>query len=118
MAKVLRRYYLGIEPSDDWKPQPEYTHAHFCPACREMHDYAVEGPFRNGAQWSFNGDYERPTFTPSMRIVWGMGGDRPDKQCHYFVTDGQIRYCADSTHALAGLTVNLSDVPQQKARPD
>lgn len=108
--KVVRRYYGGLEPQEGWKPQPEYTHAHYCPACRQLHEYAVEGPFRNGAQWSFNGDYERPTFTPSMRIVWGMGGDQPNKQCHYFVTDGQIRYCADSTHALAGLTVNLPDV--------
>lgn len=114
--KVVRRPYHGVALEHAANCSPPFTHAHYCPACREMHDYAVEGPQRNGAQWSFNGDYERPTFTPSMRISWGMGADRPVRQCHYFVTDGQIRYCADSTHALAGLTVNLPDVPA-KERP-
>lgn len=116
--KVVQRPYLGLDAAYTAEHGLPDTHAHWCPACRSMHDYAVVAPFRNGARWTFNGDYERPTFTPSMRIEWGMGGDMPNKVCHYFVTDGQIAYCADSTHALAGKTVNLPDLDEEKARRD
>jgi hypothetical protein len=79
-----------------------------------MHGYAVEQPFRNGARWSFNGDGDRPSFTPSMNIGVGPFPDGRIERCHYFVTDGQIQYCADSTHAMAGQTVELPDIPPDR----
>lgn len=45
--------------------------AHWCPACEEMHAFAVEEPFRNGAKWTFDGNLEKPTFSPSMNIAVG-----------------------------------------------
>jgi hypothetical protein len=30
--------------------------------------------------------------------------------CHTFVTDGQIQYLGDCTHALAGQTVDLQEM--------
>ena len=87
------------------------THAHWCPACKQMHDYAVEQPFRNGAKWSFNGDAGSPSFTPSMNISVGPFPDGRIERCHYFVKHGRIDVCRDSTHELAGKTVELPDVP-------
>lgn len=102
-SKILRRIgYYG---------EGNATHGHWCPACNQMHDYAVEQPFRNGARWTFNGDGDRPSFTPSMNISVGPFRDGSIKRCHYFVTDGRIQYCGDGTHSLAGQTVDLPDVP-------
>jgi hypothetical protein len=108
-TKILRRIgYYGFEG--------QATHAHWCPACKEMHDYAVEQPFHNGARWSFNGDGDSPTFAPSMNISVGPFRDGTVKRCHYFVRAGRIEYCGDSTHALSGQTVELPDVPDEVLR--
>ncbi len=90
------------------------THEHWCPACKQLHGYAVEQPFRNGARWSFNGDGACPTFSPSMNIARGPFPDGRIERCHYFVTDGRIAYCGDSTHTMAGQTVDLPDIPPEQ----
>lgn len=105
-----------------------------CPGCREMHQVRVEGEGR--PRWGFNGDYERPTFTPSV-LVRGVrvpsGGEEmtPEEEaeydqivrggpeavfasrfgsvCHSFVTDGHISFLGDCTHELAGKVVPLPD---------
>ena len=51
-------------------------------------------------RWTFNGDYENPTFRPSMRVDYGNG-----MITHCFVTDGQIQYLSDCTHDMAGKAV-------------
>lgn len=91
----------------------------WCPGCNEAHVVAVgEG---TGPSWGFNGDYDRPTFTPSVlatgkrritdeeydRIMAGEKLEIPDMCCHSFVTNGQIQFLSDCTHALAGQTVAL-----------
>jgi hypothetical protein len=82
-----------------------------CPACENEHLFRSE-PGPNGAKWSFNGDYIKPTFTPSMMIrVRPMPKGHPQEGqwdvCHSFVTDGKIRYLPDCTHEMAGKTVDL-----------
>lgn len=69
----------------------------FCPGCECAH--AMD------TRWTFNGDFERPTFTPSISIK----GDDKSPTCHSHVRDGRIQFLADSTHALAGQTVDLPD---------
>lgn len=100
-----------------------------CPGCGEGHVIAVgDGP---GPRWGFNGDYDRPTFTPSILVRSGhyLPGHKPGdgcwctycdedeadgepgfscKQCHSFVTNGQIQFLSDCSHALAGQTVPLA----------
>ena len=61
----------------------------------------------------YNGDAEKPTFTPSVLVTYN-GSDAgkdgaPPSVCHSFVTDGRIQFLADCTHALAGQTVGLPD---------
>ncbi len=92
---------------------------HYCPACKEMHQLAVEGC--NGPSWTFNGDTDKPTFWPSVahRQNWRTvnGKDIPSEEyltCHYFITRGQIQFCDDCPHELCGQTVDMPDIPEEK----
>lgn len=93
-----------------------------CPGCKEMHQVRVEGEGR--PLWGFNGDYDRPTFTPSVLVtgvqteqdekgrwtgewVYGPDGKPLPLVCHSFVTDGHIRFLDDCTHGLRGQVVPL-----------
>jgi len=71
--------------------------------------------------WSFNGNYDRPTFAPSVLCRYrhpkgytnenpaplGYDGEYVVDVCHSFVRNGNIEYLSDCTHALAGKTVAL-----------
>lgn len=89
----------------------------WCPGCDKAHQVRVgDGP---GPRWGWNGSADRPTFTPSVLVTWREPSDDPalagdpahdmKRVCHSFVTDGQIRFLADCTHALAGQTVPLPE---------
>ena len=44
---------------------------HWCPACQEMHCFRVEGAADESVKkprWTFDGNVEQPTFSPSMLI--------------------------------------------------
>jgi hypothetical protein len=77
-------------------------YGHYCPACKQMHAYYVDKP-------TFDGNVDSPTFAPSMNISWG--NEPRIGRCHYFVQGGQIKFCSDSTHELAGKTVPLPELP-------
>jgi hypothetical protein len=93
--------------------------AHWCPGCEEMH--------RLPDSWTFDGNLESPTFRPSFKhegvqcvVVEGQwtgewkldsAGKTIPYVCHYVLTAGQLNFCADSTHSLAGQTVPLPDLP-------
>lgn len=92
----------------------------YCPGCERAHVYYV-GP----NQWEFNGNLEKPSFTPSLRnyhpayVDPDTGQKVPEKTlCHLFVTDGQIVYCGDCPHALSGQTVPLPDWPWPSEAPE
>lgn len=91
-------------------------YSHWCPGCDEMHLIAVHEPFANGAKWTFDGDVNRPTFSPSINIYsprceWGDGEVTPEQRCHYFLRAGRLEFLGDCTHALKGQTVDLPDLP-------
>ena len=80
----------------------------FCPGCRDTH--AVNMRVRSdGPRWTYNGDVDRPTFTPSIlhTVDWPDGRE----VCHSFVRDGRIQFLSDCTHALANRTVDLPQWP-------
>lgn len=85
----------------------------WCPGCDCAHAIAHgDGP---GPRWGWNGEAERPTFTPSVLVRYdgadaGQDG-APPAVCHSFVTDGRIQFLSDCTHALAGQTVDLPAWP-------
>lgn len=94
---------------------------YFCPGCQRIHSLNVYDQHAE-SNWTFNEDYEKPTFTPSVMTRGGkIGTDgaimRDDEGfpievvCHSYVTDGNIQFLPDSTHELAGQTVPVPDLP-------
>lgn len=70
-----------------------------------------ESPYNAGKpHWGFNGDFEKPTLTPSVLKSWPEGPERTPKVCHSFVTDGRIQFLGDCTHKFAGQTVDLPEI--------
>lgn len=113
------------------KAKTNADHLRFdCPGCGEPHIVNITGT----NAWSFNGDHERPTLSPSVLVRNGhycntppVPGncacdfqerfpdeepwDWPCSICHSYVRDGRIQFLPDSTHALAGQTVDLPEIP-------
>lgn len=91
-----------------WKRDGMYLH--WCQACKCGHIYNTlrEG----GPNWTFNGNIEKPSFTPSMLIYDPLPDGGRRTICHYFVTDGEIIYQPDCPHALAGQKLPLEPIPK------
>jgi len=79
---------------------PDGIHAFICPGCGRCH--------APDERWTFNGDYEKPTFSPSILVKTGHY-PKPEDICHSFVTDGMIQFLSDCTHELAGQTIEIPD---------
>ncbi len=79
-----------------------------CPGCEMWHSCNETHPDANAPTWHFNGDVERPTFSPSVLVRFPKDGQ--PQRCHSFVTDGQIQFLADCTHSMAGQTVELPEM--------
>lgn len=96
------------------------AYAHWCPGCEEMHPLPDAG-------WTFDGNLEAPTFTPSFKHTgletekvegrwtgnWvrdAAGNPRP-VCCHYTLTAGQLHFHEDCTHALRSSVVPLPLLP-------
>jgi hypothetical protein len=71
--------------------------AFYCPGCKRYHTINVDGS--QYPTWTFNGDYDKPTVSPSI-LIPGC--------CHSFITNGKIQFLSDCKHELAGQTVDLS----------
>lgn len=91
-----------------------------------MHIIATDEPLDNGARWSFDGNVEKPTFNPSIRISYNgpdadaqrdSGRRAPSACCHYHLHAGELRFCGDCTHALSGKTVPLPPLPEHLRDP-
>ena len=74
-----------------------------CPGCGEAHMIKVP-------VWSFDGNFERPTISPSIKAT--NPNSEPSFVCHSFVRNGQIEFLGDCTHSLAGKTVDLPEWPE------
>lgn len=100
-----------------------------CPACGFAHFFHVEQPSNSGQRWTFNGDLDKPTFSPSMRARSGhycIGRNKAEcpecadaerrgesshcVHCHSFVREGKIQFLADCSHDMAGQTVDLPEI--------
>lgn len=86
----------------------------WCPGCDRAH--TIKHGAGNGPRWGWNGNAERPTFTPSVLVSYdapdaGKDG-APPAVCHSFVVDGQMQMLGDCTHALAGRTVPIPHWPR------
>jgi len=103
MAK-LYKIENWVEGSPDWN--------FFCPGYFCDHGVWINNKNSFGARWDWNGDMDKPTFTPSLKITYPhwVDGVRIDDICHFFIRNGNIEYQGDCTHHLAGLTIELADI--------
>lgn len=82
----------------------------------------TKGP---GATWQWNELSNSPSISPSIDVKSGHFASNhvPGEpcwcgtnygfncyHCHSIVTNGQIIFCSDSSHALAGQTVDLPEI--------
>jgi hypothetical protein len=89
-----------------------------CPGCRREHEISVN-PTKNaaGAGWTWDGSKAYPTFHPS--VLANKGAAHPGLPvCHSWVTSGKIQFLTDSTHPLAGQTVELPDYEEDGMAKD
>lgn len=92
-----------------------------CPGCDTAHEITVDG----SRGWTWNGDGDKPTISPSIlakgtrqitddehrRIMAGEHVEPEPQVCHSFIRDGRWEFLSDCTHALAGQTVDIPDWP-------
>jgi len=84
--------------------------SHWCPGCEEYHLFSTDKPNSRGAKWSFDGNEQKPSFAPSMKISveWSKtDAAMKDETCHYFLTEGKLNYLPDTTHEFSGRTIDL-----------
>lgn len=83
--------------------------AHWCPGCEGVHVVWHKKGTRGGAVWTYDGNAESPTCSPSIRLF-----DQNGTICHYFLKVGKIEFCGDCRHSLSGKTIALPDWPYAK----
>jgi hypothetical protein len=72
-----------------------------CPACGYPHIF--------DARWTFDGNHEAPTFSPSMKVNTNHGEPPVDDVCHSFLRGGVWEFLGDCTHAMKGQKVPAPD---------
>lgn len=107
--------------------------AYWCQGCEETHHVIVEGDRQ--PKWGYNGNPDRPTFSPSVLYQqdmwvppvtmqnieqwranpWEQHQER--RVCHTFITDGMVQFLGDCTHKLAGQTLPLPELPEWMRDP-
>lgn len=110
--------------------------AFWCAGCQQRH--MIRYGHGSGPRWTWNGDVDKPVISPSILVTgrdftpkgeadyeaWHAAGcqspapefESADIVCHTFVgcngaQPGQIIYLSDCTHALAGQTIDLPEMP-------
>jgi hypothetical protein len=95
--------------------------AFYCPGCQTHHHFWI-----GAGQWTFNGNMDAPTVSPSVLVKWVKvpPGDNKtwefdenqrivgakELRCHLFIRSGQLQFLGDCTHELKGITVPMEDV--------
>jgi hypothetical protein len=101
---------------------------YWCQGCEQMHHVRIGSG--EGVRWGYNGNPDKPTFTPSVLYQQDMWVPpvtlenieqwraAPWEQhqehwvCHTFITDGMVQFLGDCTHGLAGQTLPLPELPE------
>lgn len=96
-----------------------------CPGCDYFHQIWVGDEPGVHPRWQFNGDFERPTFSPSLLVQserWAppvtpenvdewrgnpWAQEKVQHICHSFIRDGHWEFLTDCTHSLAGKRVPM-----------
>lgn len=79
----------------------------WCPGCRLLHSIRL-GSKQDKAGWTFNGDPVYPTFSPEIKFDYTGAISHC---CRCSIKRGYITFYGDCSHALAGQTVAMPDLP-------
>jgi hypothetical protein len=89
----------------------------FCPGCQEYHSLHTGRPNSDGVRLKFNNSMEFPSFLPvNIGRIINSGLNRSKHandttwKCVFTIKFGKISFSADSSHELAGQTVDLPDL--------
>ena len=92
------------------KTSVEGVYTFWCPGCQEMHQIHTITPNHLGAIWQFDGNFEKPTITPSVNVHDAQG----ENGCHFNITDGMIIFGGESRcHNLSGQSFPLTEMPTE-----
>lgn len=87
-----------------------------CPGCAAtrdgyegLHMLPITGDASKRPTWTFDGNLEAPTLSPSI-LTRGDWAGIP-YVCHSFLRAGGFEFLSDCTHPLAGQTVDLPPLP-------
>jgi hypothetical protein len=88
-----------------------------CPGCTEYHSLHTGRPNTDGVRLEFNNSMDFPSFKPGPigRII-NKGLNRSKHandtnwRCKFNIKFGKITFTSDSSHELAGTTVDLPDL--------
>lgn len=108
---------MKFKKLEAFKGDPDYLFD--CPGCKCSHGVWVH-THPNGSNWTFNGDVDRPTVSPSILVKYpyfkkigpdgiGILGTEYMHVCHSFIRDGKIEFLSDCSHEFAGQTIELPD---------
>lgn len=91
------------KPLSDSDSDAVSGHVVMCPACSQWHLF--------DKRWTFDGNLESPTFSPSMLVNGTLHEKYPHAiRCHSYVRAGKIEFLSDCSHTMAGMTVPLPDI--------
>ncbi|MFP4600901.1 MAG: DUF6527 family protein [Persicimonas sp.] len=96
MSDTARKIARALDQSGEL-----FAYHFWCLGCEEWHQFTLERS--DGRGWKFSGTEGNPTFSPSL-----LYADKPTGRCHLFVRGGEIQYCGDCDHELAGRTVPMA----------
>lgn len=86
----------------------------WCAGCDTHHRFVTKAGTGEGEAgqpvWQFDGNTERPTFSPSLLCNGNMKPEdlhpnTTSHRCHLFLRAGMVQYLNDCTHSLAGKTI-------------
>lgn len=103
----------------------------WCPGCNEAHRPMIaneDGTSGDGPRWTWDGNLEAPTISPSLLVFGSVythadGSQCPDWRkdyetethtqgnCHSYIVAGRWQFLGDSAHHLAGQTVDMVPLP-------
>ena len=67
--------------------------AHWCPGCRAQHQISATTPGQSGHDWTWNWDFNSPTFANLIEI---------GNYCRYQIRNGMIHFEPNCRHTLKG----------------
>lgn len=98
----------------------------WCPGCDDLHGVGIRGDDGSApeVEWGWDGNVERPTVNPSILVSgvqWETSSSfhKPRHRvsagapvcCHSYLRAGRWEFLSDSTHELAGQTVEMVPLP-------